>query len=201
MKYKVQRYFRNIDRESLGMGYEFYNNILEDLIWKMRDRIGHPFIGEEYRHLRFIMNTPFYHKFCIVCQTTGHDLSMWRGIRIIVDSSLDTGGTDTVLEGIVTLVYEEPDVRPMVDFWTNQSKIRNPFYGLPHIDHVKFNGPATIVFWKDGTKTVVKHDGKGRKDKKQAILYAFIRKIYGEGRPYHNILNEIEEAIKNEKKK
>lgn len=66
----------------------------------------------------------------------------------------------------------------------------------PRIDHVKFNGPATIVFWKDGTKTVVKHDGKGRKDKRQAILYAFIRKIYGEGKPYHNILNEIEEAIK-----
>ena len=70
------------------------------------------------------------------------------------------------------------------------------FQKVPHIDHVKFNGPATIVFWKDGTKTVVKHDGKGRKDKRQAILYAFIRKIYGEGKPYHNILNEIEEAIK-----
>lgn len=76
-----------------------------------------------------------------------------------------------------------------------------PFFSLgavslPHIDHVIFNGPATIVFWKDGTKTIVKHDGKGRKDKRQAILYAFIRKIYGEGRPYHNILNEIERAIK-----
>ena len=70
------------------------------------------------------------------------------------------------------------------------------FQRVPHIDHVKFNGPATIVFWKDGTKTVVKHDGKGRKDKRLAILYAFIRKIYGEGKPYHNILNEIEEAIK-----
>lgn len=70
------------------------------------------------------------------------------------------------------------------------------FQRVPHIDYVKFNGPATIVFWKDGTKTVVKHDGKGRKDKRQAILYAFIRKIYGEGKPYHNILNEIEEAIK-----
>ena len=70
------------------------------------------------------------------------------------------------------------------------------FQKVPHIDHVKFNGPATIVFWKDGTKTVVKHDGKGRKDKRLAILYAFIRKIYGEGKPYNNILNEIERVIK-----
>lgn len=66
----------------------------------------------------------------------------------------------------------------------------------PHIDHVIFNGPATIVFWKDGTKTVVKYDGKGRKDRKTAIMYAFMRKIYGEGRPYNDILNEIEEALK-----
>lgn len=80
------------------------------------------------------------------------------------------------------------DVKVTFDIWTTQIK--------PHIDHVIFNGPATIVFWNDGTKTVVKHDGKGRKDKRQAILYAFMRKIYGEGKEYHNILSEIEEALK-----
>ena len=26
----------------------------------------------------------------------------------------------------------------------------------PDVDHVIFNGPATIVFWEDGKKTVVK---------------------------------------------
>lgn len=66
----------------------------------------------------------------------------------------------------------------------------------PHIDRVKFNGPATIVFWKDGTKTVVKFDKKGVRNKKLAVLYAFIRKIYGEGRNYHYILDEIEKACK-----
>lgn len=73
---------------------------------------------------------------------------------------------------------------------------RNNLLNHPHIDHVIFNGPATIVFWNDGTKTVVKHDGKGRKDKRTAIMYAFMRKIYGEGKEYHNILCEIEEALK-----
>lgn len=69
----------------------------------------------------------------------------------------------------------------------------------PHIDHVKFNGPATIVFWKDGTKTVVKFDGEGAKSKKLAILYAFIRKIYGEGKNYHYILEEIDNACFSDK--
>lgn len=80
------------------------------------------------------------------------------------------------------------DMKVTFDIWTSQTK--------PHIDHVIFNGPATIVFWNDGTKTVVKHDGKGRKDKRTAIMYAFMRKIYGEGKEYHNILSEIEEALK-----
>lgn len=79
-------------------------------------------------------------------------------------------------------------------------EVINSVHGLtssnkPHIDHVKFNGPATIVFWKDGTKTVVKFDNEGIKSKKLAVLYAFIRKIYGEGRNYHDILEEIENAI------
>lgn len=68
----------------------------------------------------------------------------------------------------------------------------------PHIDHVIFNGPATIVFWKDKTKTVVKLDERYVDDRRKAILYAFIRKIYGEGRPYHDILNEIEWALEEE---
>jgi hypothetical protein len=86
--------------------------------------------------------------------------------------------------------YCMDDVKATYDIYTTQIKAK------PHIDHVIFNGPATIVFWKDGTKTVVKHDGKGRKDKRTAIMYAFIRKIYGEGKAYHNILSEIEEALK-----
>lgn len=82
--------------------------------------------------------------------------------------------------------YKEPTVK----FCFDDSILK------PHIDHVKFNGPATIVFWKDGTKTVVKRDYKERNDHKKAILYAFIRKIYGEGKAYHKIITEIEEAVK-----
>ena len=106
----------------------------------------------------------------------------------------------------IRITWEIPEVKTNHDLYGHsiQKVFYDEFIGLdrwhgfqkvPHIDHVKFNGPATIVFWKDGTKTVVKHDGTCRKDKRQAILYAFIRKIYGEGKPYHNILNEIEEAI------
>ena len=197
MKYAVERTLSDLNHTCLGATYRFYYDILKDLIYAMRDKIDHPFIKEEYRNLRFVMNIPLYHVFFITCQATCHDSDMYRGIKIVPDSSLYIGNTQSPV-GIVRLVYEEPEVKHNLycasdakatyEFFTTQTK--------PHIDHVKFNGPATIVFWKDGTKTVVKHDGKGRKDKRLAVLYAFMRKIYGEGKPYHDILNEIERAVK-----
>lgn len=191
MKLTVERYFNKINCTCLGAGYTFFEDVFKDLVYKMRDKNGGPFIGEEYHHLTFVMNIPFYHEFSIVCKMTGHDSDMYRGIRIIQDPSLYVGDS-AYPDGIVRLEYEEKsEIKRVQKVWADKF-----FETKPHIDHVKFNGPATIVFWKDGTKTVVKHDGKGRKDKRQAILYAFIRKIYGEGKPYHNILNEIEEAVK-----
>lgn len=206
MKLTVERYFNNLKGVCLGAGYTFFEDVLKDLVYKMRDKNGGPFIGEEYHNLTFVMNIPFYHEFSIACKMTGHDSSMYRGIQIISDSSLYVGDGGNP-DGIVRLIYDVPEVKRDQHHYGLSTKATyfDEFMGLdrghgfkvvPHIDHVKFNGPATIVFWKDGTKTVVKHDGKGRKDKRQAILYAFIRKIYGEGKPYHNILNEIEEAVK-----
>lgn len=202
----IERTFCNLKLTCLGQGYLFYDNTLKDLLYGMRDKIGRPFIGEQYHNLRFVMNLPLYDEFSIICQMSGHDPDMYRGIKIIVDPTLYIGDTQSP-DGIVRLIYEEPEIKTNHHLYGYgiQKVFYDEFIGLdrghgfkkvPHIDHVKFNGPATIVFWKDGTKTVVKHDGKGRKDKRQAILYAFIRKIYGEGKPYHNILNEIEEAVK-----
>jgi len=62
------------------------------------------------------------------------------------------------------------------------------------ITKVISNEPATIVFWKDGTKTVVKCQEGDTYDLEKGILYAIVRKVYGEGRDYTNILNVINES-------
>lgn len=215
MVYAVERFFKNLKHECLGWSYQNFDDILKELIYGMRDKIGHPFEGRQWNYLKIFMNNPLYREFTAVCQASCHDSTMYKGIRVILDPTLRTGDSQFPY-GIVRLVYEEPetkydsyltkvqqycanDAEATYDLMTTVRNSCNTFFlpsAKPHIDHVKFNGPATIVFWKDGIKTVVKHDGKGRKDKRLAVLYAFIRKIYGEGKPYHNILNEIEEAIK-----
>lgn len=52
---------------------------------------------------------------------------------------------------------------------------------VPEIERVIFNEPATIVFWNDGTKTVVKCMEGELFDEEKGIAMAFMKKLYGKG--------------------
>lgn len=58
---------------------------------------------------------------------------------------------------------------------SNSSTIDNP----PTIKKVIFNDPATIVYWEDNTKTVVKTQGDETFDKEKGLAMAFIKKVLG----------------------
>ena len=49
------------------------------------------------------------------------------------------------------------------------------------ITNVIFNNPATIVFWSDGTKTVVKCDEKDEFDPEKGLAMAICKKHFGGG--------------------
>lgn len=55
----------------------------------------------------------------------------------------------------------------------------------PAVKDVIFNPPATIVFWKDGTKTVVKADGE-EFDAEKGLAMAFSKKFLGNKYEYYN---------------
>ncbi len=55
-------------------------------------------------------------------------------------------------------------------------------YGVPVAilpTNVIFNGPATIVFWNDGTKTVVKCSDGDTFDPEKGLAMAFSKKLFG----------------------
>ena len=52
-------------------------------------------------------------------------------------------------------------------------------YPIPKIKNVIFNYPATIVFWNDDTKTVVKCDERDQFDPEKGITMAFFKKMHG----------------------
>lgn len=62
------------------------------------------------------------------------------------------------------------------------------------IDHVIFSGPATIVFWGDGTKTVVKCTDGDHYTYDVGIAMATLKKIFGPD--YSKYRNTVRKKIK-----
>lgn len=51
---------------------------------------------------------------------------------------------------------------------------------VPEIERVIFHEPATIVFWSDNTKTIVKCMEGELFDEEKGIAMAFMKKMYGD---------------------
>ena len=73
--------------------------------------------------------------------------------------------------------------------------ILNSTYGIgslriPEIKNVIFNDPATIVFWEDGTKTVVKCQDGDEFDPEKGLTMAITKKAYGNKGSYCNKLKK-----------
>lgn len=67
---------------------------------------------------------------------------------------------------------------------------------LPEISEVIFNKPATIVKWADGTKTVVKVQGKERYNKEKGLAMAIAKKAMGNSNYYYTIMERYLEDEK-----
>lgn len=61
---------------------------------------------------------------------------------------------------------------------------------LPEIKNVIFHNPATIVFWSDGTKTVVKCQYDDVYDREKGLAMAICKKVFGNKGNYCNQLKK-----------
>lgn len=76
----------------------------------------------------------------------------------------------------------------------------NSRFGLPStnpfdIKKVIFNTPATIVYWGDGTKTIVKA-GKEEFDPEKGLAMAYVKKALGNKGSYFNHIKKWVKAYK-----
>lgn len=61
---------------------------------------------------------------------------------------------------------------------------------IPEIKSVIYSDPATIVFWKDGTKTVVKCSKNDVYDPEKGLAMAFSKKMLGNKSNYYNVFKK-----------
>lgn len=60
----------------------------------------------------------------------------------------------------------------------------------PRVKNVIFNNPATIVYWNDGTKTVVKCDPRDTYSKEAGLSLCYMKKMLGSSRAFNDVLKE-----------
>ena len=111
-------------------------------------------------------------------------------IPVTIDYIEMTADTFPKFEGHVTgTAY---DIRNDAEVQRNiYRNILNSTYGIgslciPEIKNVIFNDPATIVFWDDGTKTVVKCQDGDEFDPEKGLAMAIVKKAYGNKGSYCN---------------
>lgn len=61
---------------------------------------------------------------------------------------------------------------------------------MPNIVDVIYNKPATIVFWDDGTKTVVKCGKHDKYTGEHGLVMAIVKKLYGNNGRYYDIIRK-----------
>lgn len=65
--------------------------------------------------------------------------------------------------------------------------------GIPktlYIEDVIFNPPATVVFWSDGSKTVVKCGDGEEFDPEKGVAMAIVKRVFGNKGNYNNVIHE-----------
>jgi hypothetical protein len=60
---------------------------------------------------------------------------------------------------------------------------------IPEIKQIIFNNPATIIMWKDNTKTVVKAVNEPF-DEEKGFAMAYLKKVFGHRNTYMKIIKK-----------
>lgn len=102
-------------------------------------------------------------RYCVLFDPNGNE----HGIRVN-SIDLDTRNAHVTLEGQLNVE-------------------RKPY---DPISRVIFNDPATIVFWKDGSKTVVKCGSGEQFDLEKGLAMAIVKKYFGNKGNYNNIFKK-----------
>lgn len=81
------------------------------------------------------------------------------------------------------LFWNHNRAEPFIKLHSNKNTI-------PEIKELVFNDPATIIFWEDGTKTIVKTQNDEPFDKEKGFCMAVVKKLFGNKGNYYNVVNE-----------
>ena len=149
----------------------------------------------------WVINQEKFYKICEICKINGFDLE--RDIELNKSNQITINGinvsfrydSDSIYNPLlfeIKLVYKKPILHHI---YAN-NYLNFPLDIIPEVKKVIFNDPATIVYWKDGTKTVVKCQKGDDFDPEKGFAMAFLKKCWGNKGNFNDKLRKIMKEAK-----
>ena len=101
------------------------------------------------------------------------------------------------VKNVQQLVYQTLTLPYVAEVATRIKETRADGRVIPDIERVIFSGKATVVFWADGTKTVVKAYAE-EIDHEKGLAMAITKKAMGNRGNYYNKIKKIVDVAKRE---
>lgn len=166
---------------------------------EMLNTLQHKFGNINKDDCYWLINSRTFYEICEICAMMGFDFERdiecnknrvsINGINVLFTHNSDSN-SDSTYEPLlyrIELVYEKPILHHIyannyINFLLNN---------IPEVKKVIFNDPATIVYWKDGTKTVVKCQNGDDFDPEKGFAMAFLKKCWGNKGIFNDKLRKI----------
>lgn len=110
-------------------------------------------------------------------QTKNREITVGCDLKDIYPVSVNECDLKNDDHFIDAMRYCYNDILTVEKYVASMSDINVDIPGM--IDRVIFNDPATIILWKDGSKTVVKKSDDDIWDPEKGFCMAIIKKLYG----------------------
>lgn len=171
--------------------------IFKEMLNTLQHKFGN--INKDYCY--WVINQDDFYKICEICKINGFDLE--RDIELNKSNRITINGinvsfrydSDSIYDPLlfeIKLVYKKPILHHIY-----ANNYLNFFLdNIPEVKKVIFNDPATIVYWKDGTKTVVKCQNGDDFDPEKGFAMAFLKKCWGNKGNFNDKLIKIMKEAK-----
>ena len=124
---------------------------------------------------------------CVLLDNKGKNTVKIEPREICIGPLFPDNATEIEIRGILRDYDWKPKRRKAIDY----NKLYGAmFWEMPKIKDVIFNDPATIVFWADGTKTVVQCQDDDIFDPEKGLAMAITKKALGNKGNYCNELKK-----------
>ena len=184
--YTIVRYVRRDKINASGM------RIFKEMLNILEHKFGNINKDDCY----WVINPEHYYKICETCEMMGIDIER-NANRVTINGIYVSFTHDLIVEKEyplyrIELVHKKPILHHIyannnLFFSPNEININN----IPEVKKIIFNDPATIVYWKDGTKTVVKCQKGDVFDSEKGFAMAFLKKCWGNKGNFNDKLIKI----------